>query len=156
MVDLEANMEKTNDPVDRCFCLRLSFRNVGASDVASAALSDGRHYHASRSRMRSWQDTGCWCLRGQNHQTPSPQASPQVRGVGCRERLRPVVLKPDELDGGGETPPQVCNGTRPAPRSCSTTGCNCRPSAVHRADHARRGPDVRQTRPCSDMLGEEI
>ena len=104
MVDLEANMEKTNDPVDRCFCLRLSFRNLGASDVASAALSDGRHYHASRSRMRSWQDTGCWCLRGQNHQAPSPQASPQVRGVGCRERLRSVVLKTDELDGEEKLP----------------------------------------------------
>ena len=30
-----------------------------------------------------------WCLRGQNHQTPSPQ----VRGVGCRERLPSVVLR---------------------------------------------------------------
>ena len=54
--------------------------------------------------MRSWQDTGCWCLRCQNHQAPSPQASPQVRGVGCRERLRSVVLKTDELDGEEKLP----------------------------------------------------
>jgi hypothetical protein len=87
-------MEKTNDPVDRCFCLRLSFRNLGASYVTSAALSDGRHYYAGRSRMRSGHDTSWWCLRRQSYQTSSPQAGPQVRGVGCRERLRSVVLSP--------------------------------------------------------------
>jgi hypothetical protein len=91
-VGVKANMEKTNDPVDRCFCLRISFRNLGPSNVASAALSDGRHYHAGRSRVRSWHDTSWRCLRCQSHQTPGPQASPQVRGVGRRERLRSVVL----------------------------------------------------------------
>jgi len=80
--------EKTNDQVDRCCRPCHSRRNVGASHVARAASSARRNDHASRLRMRSGQDTGWWCLCGQNHQTPSPQ----VRGVGCGERLPSMAL----------------------------------------------------------------
>ena len=47
----------------------------------------GRHHHASRLRMRTGHDTGCWCLRSKNHQTPSPQVYSLDRG-----RLRRVAL----------------------------------------------------------------
>ena len=32
----------------------------------------------------SGQDTSWWCLRGPDHQTPSPQGSPPLRGCGAR------------------------------------------------------------------------
>ena len=41
----------------------------------------------------------------------NPQASPQVRGVGCRRRLRSVVLRRHELAGSTDLPAN-CNRHR--------------------------------------------
>jgi hypothetical protein len=54
-------------------CLRLSRHNVSTGNASCAGSRAGQHGHTSRLWMRSGQDTSWWCLRGQNHQTPSPQ-----------------------------------------------------------------------------------
>ena len=58
-VDLfrRAIWEKANDQIDRCCCLRLGRRNIGASNDTGADSSAGRHDHASRLVMRAGHDT---------------------------------------------------------------------------------------------------
>ena len=46
------NVGEANDQVDRCCCLCVSGRDVGAGHVARAASSTtGQHNHAGRARM---------------------------------------------------------------------------------------------------------
>jgi len=81
--------------------------------------------------MWAGSDTSWWCLRGQNHQT----SSPQVRGVGCRQRLPSVVLRRQKC-----RPPGVRRGV-----SCSQ-GVNCKPELGGcNACRTRRRPGVSHT-----------
>jgi len=68
------------------FSVRLRHHRVSTGNASCAGSRAGNH-HASRLRMRTGHDTGCWCLRGKNHQAPSPQ----VYSLD-RRRLRRVAL----------------------------------------------------------------
>jgi len=63
---------KPNDPTFHCWCLCLSHRNVSAGHVARATPSAGQHDRAGPLGMRSGDDTSWRCVRGPDHQTPSP------------------------------------------------------------------------------------
>ena len=62
-----------HDQINSFGCLRLCRHNLSTGNASCAGSRAGRHNYASRGRMRSGQDTSQWRLRGQNHQTPSPQ-----------------------------------------------------------------------------------
>jgi len=56
--------------------------------VARADSSGRQHGHASSRSLRCGSGTSEWCLRGQNHQAPSPQVCPMAW-----RRLRSLLLR---------------------------------------------------------------
>jgi len=82
----KTHMGETHDTINRFRCPCLRHHGVSTGN-ASCAGSRAGHHHASRLRMRTGYDTGCRCLRGQDHQAPSPQ----VYSLD-RRRLRRVAL----------------------------------------------------------------
>jgi hypothetical protein len=82
------DMGETYVPIGRFFSLRVSHHNVITSYAGCTGGRVRGNGRASRLRMRTGYDKSCRCVRGQNYQTPSPQ----VRGVGCRDRLPSVAI----------------------------------------------------------------
>ena len=80
------NTGETHDATSRFCRPRLRHLSVSTGHACCAGSGAG-HHHASRLRMRTGHDAGCWCLRGKDHQA----SSPQVYSLDGR-RLRRVAL----------------------------------------------------------------
>ena len=88
-MELSGAAEESNDQIDICCCLHLSYRNLSARNNTRTASSVGRHNHASSACVRRGYAHGQWSLRDDY----GPPPSPQVPGVGCGARLPKVGLK---------------------------------------------------------------